>query len=620
MAIGALQAGYSALEYTRKEQNQMSVEEFYQGVSSAAEFTEEENDGDVIGLTMIPYEYDGITYGMSARYAKESTEENPVVQVISNYGGKEVSYKVAINEVNPEDASELEMFALLSYADDKGLSDGGTYGSYQRMKVYAMNAEQNGYILPLSGYHSFLTEKRNWTDIIGKMGYGYEAAGVYEQSQNCKKLLWTFFAFYSEKECADRLSEISIERDKTWNSGDMENYHKWTNIYNVLNNYVLDKNGKTQYLETENGRFQAEVRVGNLSSGILGLSGTLDGKSSYYARYADDSTKESPVMEVHITGEDGSEDIRYIYINTVNPENATELEMFAFLLHHEKQGTSGVYKNVYYQARQADFFGAETRSDFTSVKINWQERLASHRNFEAAGALQQLFEKVDSEQMEREEAFSRFAPNAAGEVRKAWMEAAEEIGMDGMGMDFSGRLTHISQMMVMRIMKWHGDGENPADVLGDSVESALQAAKTALYQLEHPLSGTTGKSAEEKRAVGRERAFYKLFIKKLENLSEVSDVKEEAVDYRKLLAEKIEELYERIKNGEPETSYPIGAASFTEKEWEQLIRKFDAVQEAVREEQKARLEKVKKKEQEKERDTRRQTTEEMIEMLFMDTI
>lgn len=620
MAIGALQAGYSELGYARNKQNQMSVEEFYQGISSAAECTEEQNDSDVIGLTMIPYEYNGITYGMSARYAKESTEENPVVQVTSNYGGKEVSYKVAIKEVNPENASELEMFALLSYADDKGISDGGTYGSYQKMKAYAMNAEQNGYILPLSDYNEFLTGKRNWMDIIGKMGYDYEAAGVYEQSQNCKKLLWTFFSFYDEESCADRLSEISAERDKTWNSGDMESYHKWTNIYNALNNYVLDKNGKNKYLETENGRFQAEVRVGNLSSGILGLGGTMDGKSSYYARYANDSTKESPVIEVHITGEDGSEDIRYIYVNTVNPENATELEMFAFLLHHEKQGTLGTDKNVYSQARQADFFGSETQSDFTSAKINWQERLANYQNFEVKGALQKLFEKVASEQMERDEAFSRFAPNAAEEVRKAWMEAAEEIGMDGMGMDFSGKLTHISQMMVMRIMKWYNDGENSADVLGDSVESALQAAKTALYQLEHPLSDTTGKSAEEKRAINRERAFYKAFIKKLENLSEVSDVKEETVDYRKLLAEKIEELYERIKKGEPETSYPIGAASFTEKEWEQLIRKFDSVQEAVREEQEARLEKVEKKEQEKERDARRRTTEEMIEMLFMDVV
>lgn len=487
MAIGALQAGYSELGYAHNKQKQMSVEDFYQGVSSAAECTEEENNTDVIGLTMIPYEYNGITYGMSARYAKESTEENPIVQVTSNYGGKEVSYKVAINEVNPESASELEMFALLSYADDKGMTDGGTYGSYQRLKVYTMNAEQSGYILPLSDYNGFLTGKRNWVDIIGKMGYDYEAAGVYGQSQNCKKLLWTFFAFYDEGKCTERLSEISSERHKTWDSGDMESYHKWTNIYNALNNYVLDKGGKTQYLETENGRFQAEVRVGELSSGILGLGGTLDGKSSYYARYADGSTKESPVIEVHITRENGSEDIRYIYVNTVNPENATELEMFAFLLHHEKQGTLGAGKSVYSQARQADFFDAGTQSDFTTVKINWRARLADYQNFEGKGALQELFEKVASEQTEREE----------------------------------------------------------------------------------------------------------------------------AVDYRKLLAEKMEELYERIKNGEPEASYPIGAASFTEKEWAQLLKRFDAVQEAVREEQEARLEKARKKEQEKERDARRRTTEEI---------
>jgi len=415
-------------------------------------------------------------------------------------------------------------------------------------------------------------------------------------------------------------NQISYARKEAWNSGDMERYHQLTQAYDALNNYVLDKSGKTKYLKTENGLFRAEVRSAELSSGILGLSGTMDGKSSYYARYASDSTKESPVVEVHITGEDGSEDIRYISINTVNPEDASELEMFAFLLHHEKQGTLGAYKDVYYQARQAGFFGSRTQAEFIDLKINWREKLGSYQDFELKGVLQRLFEQVASAQEEREEAFSRFAPNAAGEVRKAWMETAEEIGIDGMGMDHSGRLVHLTQMMIMRVVKWQNGGENPADVLGDSVESALQAAKTALYLLEHPLLDTTGKSAEEKRAANREREFYKLFIKKLESFSGASDVREEAVDYRKLLAEKIEELYERIKDGEPEKSYPIGAASFTEKEWEQLIKKFDAIQDAVREEQKARLEKEKKKAEEKERDEKRRTTEEMIEMLFMDVV
>lgn len=51
-----------------------------------------------------------------------------------------------------------------------------------------------------------------------------------------------------------------------------------------------------------------------------------------------------------------------------------------------------------------------------------------------------------------------------------------------------------------------------------------------------------------------------------------------------LVQEKREELYEKIKNGETEPRYPIGAGSYTEKEWERLLKSFDKVQEMIRKE------------------------------------
>lgn len=52
--------------------------------------------------------------------------------------------------------------------------------------------------------------------------------------------------------------------------------------------------------------------------------------------------------------------------------------------------------------------------------------------------------------------------------------------------------------------------------------------------------------------------------------------------FSQLVQEKREECYERIKEGKSEPSYQIGAASYTEKEWEKLMKSFDAVQEAIR--------------------------------------
>lgn len=124
MALGAVQSGCAKTTYAYQQTTTMT-EEFYSAISSAAQMTEDKNDGRVIGLAMIPYGNMGVSYGMKAQYAPESTKDNPVIQVTSNYGGEWVSYKVNVSEVEPHNASQLEMFALLSYSDDQGLSDGG---------------------------------------------------------------------------------------------------------------------------------------------------------------------------------------------------------------------------------------------------------------------------------------------------------------------------------------------------------------------------------------------------------------------------------------------------------------------------------------------------------------
>mgnify|MGYP001109737576 CR=1 FL=1 len=56
----------------------------------------------------------------------------------------------------------------------------------------------------------------------------------------------------------------------------------------------------------------------------------------------------------------------------------------------------------------------------------------------------------------------------------------------------------------------------------------------------------------------------------------------EKENYAEFLHSKIEELSERFRKGETKPSYRIGAQSFTEKEWDQMLEKFDALQETIR--------------------------------------
>ena len=52
--------------------------------------------------------------------------------------------------MNPKNATQLEMFALLSYTDKMGITDRGTFGSHQRLEVYSKNASELGYCNSLS--------------------------------------------------------------------------------------------------------------------------------------------------------------------------------------------------------------------------------------------------------------------------------------------------------------------------------------------------------------------------------------------------------------------------------------------------------------------------------------
>lgn len=116
-----------------------------------------------------------------------------------------------------------------------------------------------------------------------------------------------------------------------------------------------------------------------------------------------------------------------------------------------------------------------------------------------------------------EKAFNMVAPNAPQNVKAAWLEAAKEVNANGLGIQKNGMMTHISQMMVQRLNKMFKGEVDNFDILGNSVESAMQATKQALYDLEHPREYTP-KSIAVQQARMKEQEFYKAFIGKLEQL------------------------------------------------------------------------------------------------------
>ena len=179
---------YSYQKPAYKKTGDRKTDAFFEKITSAAEISTSKDVGRDIGFATIPYS-DIMSYSMSAAYADSSTEEDPVIRVGVTNGNASEAYDVHVKRVNPANASQLEMFALCSYTDDQGLTERGTFGSYERMTVYARNAWDNGY-----GGIDFddpeqVLQKADWTDLLKKIAKDYCANAVtFAQGLDAKSL------------------------------------------------------------------------------------------------------------------------------------------------------------------------------------------------------------------------------------------------------------------------------------------------------------------------------------------------------------------------------------------------------------------------------------------------
>ena len=116
-----------------------------------------------------------------------------------------------------------------------------------------------------------------------------------------------------------------------------------------------------------------------------------------------------------------------------------------------------------------------------------------------------------------EEAFENAGPNAPQSVKDAWMEASKEAGANGLGLTSNGLWP--TELYIQGVIQRYWGKET--DILGNSVESAIQAAQQALYSFDHPLEPNRVMSMEERQYHMKERQFYVLFLEKLEKLQQL---------------------------------------------------------------------------------------------------
>ncbi|MCM1087745.1 MAG: hypothetical protein NC419_06285 [Muribaculaceae bacterium] len=166
----------------------------------------------IIGLGVLE---DGRAY--SARYAADSTAGNPVMEISvwrtnQGSGGRTDTYQVSVNQIDPSNATQLEMFVLCAHADAQEMA--GCYqgaDTYQKLLDYAQYSP--GGDRRAKNIDDFLGVQRDWTAMVSdaRIDKLEEQKGM--DSAGGKRLQELYAAVTGQKEDGEiaKLSQTKLE-------------------------------------------------------------------------------------------------------------------------------------------------------------------------------------------------------------------------------------------------------------------------------------------------------------------------------------------------------------------------------------------------------------------------
>ena len=562
MSIGAV--GYSTDFYRagyRKNSSNDSVSKFTT-MGSATQETTSSNNGKTIGVTTA-----GNT-GLLAKYADSSTPAEPIIKV--------GDYEVRVNDVDPNNATELEMFALMSYMEDVGMIEKHGMASYSKMKAYASQSEYDGVCSGIYDEQAFWDKKQDWFAIIDNAKQTFSGmTETYSQSVECGKLLSYFEKWNTKVSSRDlfreavqkfrddnQLSAQELKEEKDWR--DMTD-EEWDKMLEGVDKYIeaykerLRQMQEMQNEAAQKAALEADSDMKATAASAAALSAATNGFGATSEADAESQTEEGVPTEDGVKHEKNWTKNLNTDDQTVlrTAKEAQEMENKALSRFEEVQltGTTTVgvsqtdtgtecasveedenkekvwtitaftengivsnkcqngkiidswelkYTNPNDAKKVQDFIGRfekDANLIFSGSKDFWEEFLSSDMD-------------ADSIFAAHAEVFDKAAPDALPIVKNAWMNAAKETGyLEG------GKMNYISQLLVRQVINRENGVEDYQNVFGNSVSSALQAAKELLYDLENPLTPESERSESVRMYREQEKEFYRKFIENLEEIS-----------------------------------------------------------------------------------------------------
>lgn len=111
-------------------------------------------------------------YGMSAGQIMNGDSDDVVIRVrITTGESKFEAYDVNLSEVDPSNATAIEMFALCQYADANGTGVKSTWGSWNALKIFSTSFDE---IIEYSSFEEVASKKMDWSKALSESKYTLE--------------------------------------------------------------------------------------------------------------------------------------------------------------------------------------------------------------------------------------------------------------------------------------------------------------------------------------------------------------------------------------------------------------------------------------------------------------
>ena len=491
-------------------------------------------------------------YGMSAKQIIDEDLEDVIVRVkIAKGENSFETVDVNLSEVDPGNATAVEMFALCQYADANETGVNDKWGSWHALKAFSAPFGQG---LDIASLEEAKTKKGNWNIALSASNYFLlkESTGETLSAADMFKIL---------KETiieGHKLTPDNIKREDDWREMDDE---QWKKLIEHIDKYIDDFKEKLEHMEEIReeavmkamAEAPADMRAAAASMAMLnamcnGIAGGepdcdisyLEKISWTYEMQTDDqvilaTAKMANEFAPNMISK--SQEMGLIGDTSVGigeTENVKECASVTGDL-NKKVWTITVFGQDGIICKQCTMDGESKelwRLDYQNAedaeKIwNFLDRFDKDAELKFAGS-KEFWENFlagnisgDKLRASHEATFEQVGPNAPESVKKAWLEAAEEVRVNGLGAEETEVLSHITELDIQRFTQW-SKGQYDTDVLGTTAESAINAIKKAIDAMDHSLTQDPQKTEEVRKARVKEREFYEEFLDRLETISLVN--------------------------------------------------------------------------------------------------